>query len=82
MKRQVVLEVEWEDSSFLADQGWVTMRDALKNRSITRCRSVGLILADDKRGIVLASSVHGQWTAGVLMIPRSQVLRRRRLRRG
>jgi hypothetical protein len=80
-KRHWRCEVEWEDSSLLA-ASWMEVSDILSSeqRSVVRCTSVGLILADDKKGIVLASSVHGSRAAGVTVIPKGQIKKRRRLR--
>ena len=73
------LEVEWEDSVVLHD-GWEEVADILKRRKTTRCLSAGLVLADDDKGVVLASSVHGSEAVGVTIIPRSAVRKRRRLK--
>jgi hypothetical protein len=73
------MEVEWEDSSILRE-GWQEIGAVLERRDAVRCLSAGFVLADDKRGIVLASSVHGSEVAGVTMIPRRSIVKRRRLR--
>lgn len=76
------LEVEWEDSTVLHD-GWERIADILKRRNSrkpTVCLSVGLVLVDDDKGVVLASSVHGGEAAGVTIIPASAVRKRRRLK--
>lgn len=41
---------------------------------------VGWVLADDARGIVLAASINGADAAGVVIIPRRQITKRRALR--
>jgi len=71
-------EVEWEDSVVL-HEGWQPIADILARRRSVRCLSVGFVLADDRRGIALAASVHGSEAVGVTMIPRRAVVRRRRL---
>ena len=81
-RRHWRLEVEWEDSTLLHD-GWEKIGDIIARRDSrkpTRCLSVGVVLADDNRGVVLAASVHGNEAAGVTIIPRSAVRKRRRLR--
>jgi len=73
------VEVEWVDSQIIAG-GWQEIGGILKTRKSVRCHSVGFILADDKDGIVLASSVNGENAYGTVVIPRGQIVKRRRLR--
>jgi hypothetical protein len=73
------VEVEWEDST-VWQRGWEKIDEILENRDSVRCLSIGFVLADDKRGIVLAANVHGDEAAGVAMIPRRQIVKRKRLR--
>jgi len=73
------VEVEWQDSQVIGGS-WEPIPDLLARRKRVRCRSVGFVLADDRRGIVLASSVNGANAAGVTIIPRRQIVKRRRLR--
>ena len=54
MTRPRRLEVVWEDSRLLGGS-WGPVRDFLRQRKTTRCRSVGYALTDDRRGIVLAA---------------------------
>jgi hypothetical protein len=79
MKRPWRVEVEWQDSQVIGGS-WEPIIDLLARRKTVRCRSVGFVLADDKRGIVLASSVNGANAAGVTIIPFRQIVKRRRLR--
>ena len=72
-------EVLWEDST-VWHRGWEQIDDVLAERDAVQCTSVGFVLADDERGIVLAASVHGNEVAGVTMITRGQVVSTRRLR--
>lgn len=72
------VEVEWEDSSLLHD-GWEPIEDVLQRREAVRCMSVGFVLADDAKGIVLASSVHGNEVTGVTIIPKRAIVGRKRL---
>jgi hypothetical protein len=78
-KRYWRLEVEWEDSTVL-HEGWQDISDVLQRRDAVRCLSMGFVLADDKRGIVLAASIHGKQAVGVTMIPRRSIRKRKRLR--
>ena len=79
LKRRWRLEVEWRDSK-LDNGGWATVKAHLRDRKGVPCVSVGFVLADDKRGIVLASSVYGKNASGVVHIPSGMVVKRRRLR--
>lgn len=72
------LEVDWDDSTY-ALPGWHPIDEVVGDRSLTRCVSVGFVLADDKHGIVLAGSVHGNEAAGVMRIPKGAIRHRRRL---
>ena len=79
MSRLWRVEVEWQDSQVIGGS-WEPITDLLARRKRVRCRSVGFVLADDKRGIVLASSGNGANAAGVTIIPLRQIVKRRRLR--
>ena len=79
MKRLWRVEVEWEDCLLHTD-GWQPVKSHLRARRRIRAYSVGFVLADDEKGIVLASSVQGKNAAGVVTIPARQIIRRRRLR--
>jgi hypothetical protein len=74
------LEVEWLDS-YVELSSWTPIKQMVKNRRHlkTRCVSVGFVLADDKRGVMLAGSVHEGNATGVIVIPASQIVKRRRL---
>lgn len=73
------VEVEWRDSQ-LDNGGWRTVEDHLSDRRGVHCVSVGFVLADDKTGVSLASSVYGDKASGVVHIPRGMVVKSRRLR--
>lgn len=73
------VEVEWEDST-VWQRGWEKIDEVLENRDSVRCLSVGFVLADDERGLVLAAMIHGTEAAGIAMIPRSAIVSSRRLR--
>jgi hypothetical protein len=78
MSRPWFVAVEWRDSQVIGGS-WEPIPDLLKRRKTVRCRSVGFVLADDRRGIVLASSVNGGNAAGVTIIPKAQIVKRKRL---
>lgn len=69
------VEVHWDDST-IPHRGWQDVNETLSSRErrSTRCTSVGFLLADDDRGVVLAGSVHGGEAAGVVMIPRGAIV--------
>jgi len=67
------VEVEWLDSTIL-ELGWYAIPDALAKRTVTIRTSVGFVLADDKKGIVLAGSIHGNQAAGIVVIPRRAIV--------
>lgn len=72
--------VQWEDSVGV-EGGWSRLDEAMEGRrSSTRCYSAGIILADDKKGISIATSVHLRNVNGVMHIPRSAIRKRRRLK--
>jgi hypothetical protein len=74
------MEIVWDDCAQLADT-WDEVSHFLKDRKRrTRVHSAGFVLADDKFGLVIASSVHGSRAAGVTFIPRAQIVKRKRLR--
>jgi hypothetical protein len=76
-----ILDVTWEDAAALRGP-WDEL-DAVRSRrgrSLVRVHSVGYVLVDDKRSLVLARSVHGKRVGGVAIIPHSAVVKRRRLR--
>lgn len=75
-----LLEVIWSDSQ-LSTGGWERHADHMRARGLVYQRSVGYILADDKRGVMLAGSLaQGGNVHGVVVIPASQVVKRRRIR--
>jgi hypothetical protein len=73
------MEVLWEDST-VWQKGWEEIEDVLGKRNAVRCLSVGFVLADDDRGIVLAASVHGTQAVGITMVPQRSILKNKRLR--
>jgi len=75
------VEVEWLDS-YVELSSWTPIKRLVKNRRKleTRCVSVGFVLADDKRGVMLAGSVNGGNATSVVVIPAGQIVKRRRIR--
>lgn len=74
-----LLEVVWTDSQ-LSTGGWESHSATMRGRKRIYQRSVGYILADDKRGVMLAGSVsQGSNVHGVVTIPASQIISRRKL---
>lgn len=73
-------EVVWDDSRIIGG-AWGSVKDALAVQRRFECRSVGFVLADNERGMVLAGSVNvsGNVT-GCIAIPRSQIRKVIRLR--
>lgn len=79
-KRLPVVEVVWQDS-VLFTGGWESHSTVMRERTKVLQRSVGYVLADDKRGIMLTESLsQGGNVFGTLMIPAAQIIRRRKLR--
>lgn len=78
-KKAAIWWIEWQDSTL--GNRWITTREAVTERDeVTRCYSVGLLLANDKHGMLIASSAHGGEVTGVLTIPRGAILRAKRIR--
>jgi len=75
------LEVTWYDAAHLTG-AWDDLETVLskEGRSLIRVRSVGYVIADDKRVLILAGSVHGKRVGAVTLIPHSSIVKRRRLR--
>jgi hypothetical protein len=79
-KRLTMLEVVWDDC-LLFTGGWEAHADVMRQRRRIRQRSVGYVLADDKKGVMLASSLsQGGNVFGTLVIPAAQIVKRRRPR--
>jgi hypothetical protein len=72
-------EIVWRDST-LDNGGWSPVKQHLRARWGEEIHSVGIVLLDDKEGITLAASVHGDEAAGVVHIPSGMILKRKRLR--
>jgi hypothetical protein len=75
-----LLEVVWSDSQ-LSTGGWEDHGATMRSRERILQRSVGYILADDKKGVMLAGSLsQGGNVHGVVTIPASQIVKKRRVR--
>lgn len=76
-KRLPVLEVVWLDSQ-LSTGGWESHSATMRGRKRIYQRTVGYILADDKKGVMLAGSLsQGSNVHGVVTIPAAQIVSRR-----
>ena len=74
-----LIEVIWDDC-LLFTGGWQSHKAVMRQRRRIRQRSIGYVLADDKHGIMLAGSLsQGGNVFGALMIPASQIVKKRRL---
>ena len=80
-KRLWRMEVDWRDS-YIELSSWTPIERMRRNRKRlrTNCTSVGFVLADDKRGVMLAGSVNGGNATGVIVIPAGQIVAKRSLR--
>ena len=80
-KRIWRLEVTWRDARAWT-QGWETMsRKRVKRwQAETLCQSAGFVIADNRKGVMLATTLNPTQVAGVVCIPRRSIMSRRRLR--
>ena len=79
-RRLPLVEVIWSDC-LLFTGGWEAHASVMRQRRAITQRSVGYILADDKKGIVLTESLsQGGNVYGTVVIPAAQIVRRRKLR--
>jgi hypothetical protein len=75
-----LLEVIWEDC-LLFTGGWEAHGDVMRQVRRIRQRSVGYVLQDNKKRIVLAAALsQGGNVFGTHVIPRSQVISTKKLR--
>jgi hypothetical protein len=75
-----LLEIVWSDSQ-LSTGGWESHSATMRGRKRVYQRSIGYILADDKQGVMLAGSLsQGSNVHGVVTIPASQIVKRRKIR--
>jgi hypothetical protein len=79
-KRLPVVEVIWADC-LLFTGGWEAHADVMRQVRDIRQRSVGYILQDNKRGIVLTAALSQAGNVfGTQVIPAAQIISRRKLR--
>ena len=71
-----VYEVEWLDIT--GTSAWRPREDAIKGEPM-RCFTRGEIIEETPKKLVLAATVSGDVVADVTVIPKSCVVRRRRL---
>jgi hypothetical protein len=80
-RKTPVLEVVWSDCQFLGLTGWEAYENVMRDRSKILQRTVGYVLADDKKGIMLTGTLSQFGNVyGTVNIPRSQIKKVRRLR--
>ncbi len=75
------LEVVWRDA-YVELSSWTPIKRMVRNRQDLESTtfSVGFVLADDEKGLMLAGSVQGSNATGVICIPAEMIVKRRRLR--
>lgn len=80
LKKLPLLEIVWTDSQ-LSTGGWESHSETMRGRGRIYQRSIGYMLADDKHGVMLAGSLsQGSNVHGVVTIPASQIVKRRKVR--
>lgn len=77
--KRLKVEVTWQDAAAL-NGPWDDLDAVLKDRALVLVHSIGYVLADDRRVLVLARSIHGSRVGGVAIIPKRAIVKRRRLR--
>lgn len=79
-KKVPITEVLWLDCQLFIG-GWEAHSEVMRKRDKVFQRSVGYVLMDDKKGIVLTGSLsQGGNVFGTVSIPREQIKKVRRLR--
>jgi hypothetical protein len=78
--RDKPFEVTWDDACTLTGQ-WHERSEAIskRGRALVRVTSVGYVIYLDKHVLVMVSSVHGPRVGDVQVIPRGNVVKRRRV---
>jgi hypothetical protein len=80
MKALPMVEVIWEDC-LLFTGGWEAHGDVMRQVRRIRQRSIGYVLEDSKKRLVLAASLsQGGNVFGAHVIPRSQVIKVKKVR--
>jgi hypothetical protein len=84
VKRRLFVLVEWDDSCNFGTQKW---RDVEESKNLTpgKIRTVGFVLAEDKKRVVLTGSLHDEgdgdaYGNGCITIPRGCITKITRLK--
>ncbi len=75
-KLSAVEYIEWEDHVSLAESGWKDKRDA-HELSPEICKSVGFVLRETSKHVVLVSSVSGHQIDGEVCILKNCIIARK-----
>jgi len=78
-KARRLVDIEWMDSSSVAGNIWVSKKDARSGTAI-KCRSVGILVKKTKKCIVVAGHETPWQLSGDMAIPRSAIVRMKRLK--
>jgi hypothetical protein len=79
-KNVPIIEVIWSDCQLFVG-GWEAHAEVMSRRGGVLQRTIGYVLADDKKGIVLTGSLsQGGNVFGTVNIPAGQIVKRRRIR--
>lgn len=74
------VEVEWVDSTVIGG-AWRLIEDIVSEYTdAPKCLSVGFLIGDDDKSVILAASVHGNEATGITIVPKTAIVRRKRLR--
>jgi len=65
-----LVRVKWIDAT--TDSGWIDI-DTAKNYKPIQCETVGYLLKDDEKYIVVASTVSGDQCNGIISIPKKWI---------
>ncbi len=80
-RKRIRVEVTWLDSATVM-QAWVPLADAISKdgRALVPVHSIGYVIHADKKVLVIAASVQGEYGArvgGVHIIPQGSIVKRR-----
>lgn len=77
-KRKSPVYIEWDDSHFPEDGGWLTPEQVDLTPMIIR--SVGYPIKETKKHITIAAHTASTCMSGLMTIPKSAILKRRTLK--
>lgn len=77
--RNSIEYIEWEDHVSLAESGWKDKSDAHSLKAEV-CKSVGFILRENSKEIVLVASIAGHQVDGEVCIIKKTIVKRERLK--